>query len=178
MSGPAQHDNVGPDSSARYNLLQIVRVRFRAFEEKFGRLPAPDEPLFFDETESHPVKASIAETRSQLAQAACEARVKLDPVLAFLGLAPNKPKSIPRPVHDRSARKGVRLQPLTSLSNHRDSGASAGWDRFLANQPLRRRHRITRKELQTIARVSFLGEARSEREYLLVLKIIRQRTEG
>lgn len=174
----AQRNSGNPDSSAKYGLLQIIRIRFRYFEEKFGRLPKPDEPLFFDESQSYPLKASIAETRAQLAQAAHQALVNLGPVLGFLGLAEDKAKSVPRPAPGQSARNGGRPVAQSSLSNRGESQAKAGWSRFLANERLHRRHRINRKELQAISNASFLGEARSDRDYLLVLKIIRQRTES
>jgi len=77
-----------PDPDARYALLLIVRVRLRAFEAKFGRLPEPNEPIFFDETQDHPVRASISEARAQLERGAREAGVKVGPVLRFLRLSP------------------------------------------------------------------------------------------
>src|SRR5262249_60183544 len=79
-----------PDHAlAKPALPQIARVRFRAFEAKFGRLPKPDEPIFFDESDNQPVKASMADARSQLERGAKQAGVQVDPVLQFLGFTPN-----------------------------------------------------------------------------------------
>jgi hypothetical protein len=143
-------------------------LRVRAFETKFGRLPKPDEPIFFDESLTHPAKASTNEVRAQLERGAREARVDLDPVLHFLGLS-YRPTSIPRSRADTLARRGGAH---SVQSNRRDSDSSTGGNGFLTNERLHRRHRITREELQTLSAASFLGEA-TERDYLLVLETIR-----
>ena len=165
------------DATARYALLQIVRVRFAAFEAKFGRLPKPDEPIFFDDSFSHPVKAGVRETRAQLEQGARETRVELYPVLRFLGLSYNV-KSIRRPASDAYVRSGGRHAAQLRTSNRRESGVSSGWNRFLANESLHRRHRITREELQALSATAFLGEATTERDFLLILEMIRRRKAG
>ena len=157
------------DAAAKNALLQIVRVRFRAFEAKFGRLPKPDEPIFFDQSSSHPVKASIEETRAQLERGALEARVDLDPVLHFLGLS-YRPTSIQRSADTIARRGGAH----SVRSNRRDSDASTGGNGFLTNERLHRRYQITSDELQTLSGASFLGEA-TEQDYLLVLDTIRRR---
>ena len=159
------------NGTAKYALLQIVRIRFRAFEAKFARSPKPDEPIFFDESLSHPVKASFEETRAQLERGAREARVDLDPVLHFLGLS-YRAKSNRQSTADASARRGGHHSAQTHHSNRRDSEASTGWNRFLANERLHRQHRITREELQTLSAASFQGDA-TERDYLLVLETVR-----
>jgi hypothetical protein len=158
--------------TAKYGLLQIVRVRFRAFEEKFGRLPKPDEPIFFDESLTHPVKASTGEIRAQLERGAREARVDIDPVLQFLRLS-CRVKSI-RSAADANARRGSARSVQPYRSDRRDLDASTGGNGFLTNERLRRRHRITREELQTLSATSFLADA-TERDYLLVLETIRRR---
>ena len=158
------------DAAAKYALLQIVRIRFRAFENKFGRLPKADEPIFFEQSASHPVKASIEETRAQLERSARDARVDLDPVLHFLGLS-YRPTSVRRFTADTIARRGGAH---SVHSNRRGPDASTGGNGFLTNESLHRRHRITREELQTLSAASFLGDA-TERDYLLVLETIRRR---
>jgi len=159
--------------SAKTALIQIVRVRFRAFEAKFGRLPEPNEPLFFDESQNHPVKANISETRAQLAEGARNAGVELDPVLSFLGLAPKLPAKVRRPTRGNSARKPGRYHPQSSGRERTKPATGSSWERFLANDRLHRRHRITPGELQALSRVSFLGETRSNADYLLILRMIR-----
>jgi len=160
------------DSAAKAALLQIVCIRFRAFEAKFGRLPKPDEPIFFDETQSHPVKASISEAGAQLEQGARAARVNVEPVLSFLGLSPRKLRSFRRT--DEGTRRVFAYIARSHQSNRRESGFSAGWNRFLANERLRRRHRITREELRALSSTAFLGEPKTERQFLFILETIRR----
>jgi hypothetical protein len=163
------------DSRGTYALLQIVRVRFRAFELKFGRLPKPDEPIFFDESQSYPVKATISETRAQLKRGARDARVELDPVLHFLGLSSRGVKRVRRaPAHASVRTAGPRCAKACHSDRSR-SEAFTGWNWFLANTRLHRRHGITRQEFQTLSATSFLGEASTERDLLLVLDTIRGR---
>jgi hypothetical protein len=99
-----------PDLQARIALLGIVKVRFLAFESKFGRPPLRDDPLFFDESQQQPIRADIGETRAQLARAARTAGVELDLVLRFLGLSTKKANIAQRSAILPSARQGAGFQ--------------------------------------------------------------------
>jgi hypothetical protein len=98
--------------AAKIALLRILQVRFRAFERKFGRLPKPDEPVFFEESCENPVKADIAKARAQLAEGAREAGVELDPVLRFLGLSAGPAKVVRQ--SSQPARRIQRPHPRRS----------------------------------------------------------------
>lgn len=160
------------ESTPRHALLQIIRVRFRAFEARFGRLPKPDEPIFFDELVGRPLKASLPQAQAQLEQGAREARVDIHPVLRFLGLSPETANSSRRSIARTSARKP---QPHSRLaqSSMRSRETSSGLDRFLADKGLHRRHRITDQELQSLSGVANLGEVASEGVFLKILEILR-----
>ena len=167
-----------PDLQARIALLGIVRVRFFAFESKFGRQPLKDEPLFFDESQSQPIRADIGETRTQLARAARSAGVELDLVLNFLGLSSTKANIAQRSATLPSARQGGRYRAQPIGSDRRKLENRAGWNRFLVNERLHRRHRITPGELKALSGVSLLGHAGSEGDFLMILKLLRERKEG
>jgi hypothetical protein len=66
-------------------LLEIAKIRFRAFRERFGREPEPDEPLLFDPSEDEPIEASWSERMLQVLAAASVTDVDAAPVLQFLG---------------------------------------------------------------------------------------------
>ncbi len=74
------------EAEAKSNLIRITQHRFRLFEEKFLRQPSPHEPIFFDESQDHPVAADNATARRQLTEAARTLGVSVKPVLKFLGL--------------------------------------------------------------------------------------------
>ena len=161
------------DAYVKDGLLAIASHRFRAFEAKFGRSPKPDEPIFFDESKSAPTKASLADTRAQLEEGARAAGVRLDPILRFLRLAPAEATS-----KAGSLRTGCRdrLQPYRAARN--ESRGSYGWRQFLADKRLHRRHGITHTELSALSQVALLGKARSARDYISILEIIRKNNEN
>jgi hypothetical protein len=66
-------------------LLEIARVRFALFRERFGRDPGPDEPLLFDPEKGEPTAATQADGRVQLVSAAMASDVDADAVLDLLG---------------------------------------------------------------------------------------------
>jgi transcriptional regulator with XRE-family HTH domain len=68
------------------SLMEVIRFRFGAFREKFGRTPQPDEPLFFDPQQAFPAKADERQTARQIEAGAVAAGVNADVVLRFLGL--------------------------------------------------------------------------------------------
>jgi len=178
MLGLFNQKQTDKSSYAKQSLLAIIRVRFRAFERKFGRTPKPDEPLFFDELRSQPTKASPDDVRTQLAEGARIARVRLDPILQFLGLDSEKAQHKSRVVKYRLAKRAHHLRAHPSPSIREESGSSLGLKQFLADKELHSRYGITRNELGMLSKVAFLGGAQDERDYLLVLKMIRGRSEA
>ena len=158
---------------AKAALVQIVQHRYTAFVQKFGREPGPHDPLFFDESKVEPTKADLPSTRRQLAEGARAAGVKVAPVLMFLGLPP---------VADDSIRRPPVQPPIPARQSARSGGPSAQrpaseasvWARFLADDRLHARYRITREELQAVSGASLLGSAHSVEDILFILKVIRE----
>lgn len=68
-------------------LLEIARIRYEAFRERFGRDPEPDEPLLFDPSEDAPTAASAADRTLQVVSAAMLCKVDASVVLHYLGLS-------------------------------------------------------------------------------------------
>ena len=66
-------------------LLEIAKVRFALFRERFGREPGPDEPLLFDPEQEVPTAATQAESRVQVVSAAIASEVDANAVLHLLG---------------------------------------------------------------------------------------------
>jgi hypothetical protein len=66
-------------------LLEIAKVRFALFRERFGRDPGPDEPLLFDPDQEEPTAATRADCRVQVVSAAIASEVDASPVLGLLG---------------------------------------------------------------------------------------------
>jgi hypothetical protein len=66
-------------------LLEIAKVRFQLFRERFGRDPGPDEPLLFDPNQCEPTAATQADGRVQVVSAAMASEVDASPVLSLLG---------------------------------------------------------------------------------------------
>lgn len=64
--------------------LEVFRLRFQAFCDRFGREPEPDEPLFFDPELDQPVAPESAVIRSQIVAAATAARVDARLVMEFM----------------------------------------------------------------------------------------------
>lgn len=159
---------------AKFSLIQIARVRFRAFEAKFQRKPEPQDPLFFDESEDWPIKADLRTTRRQMVEAARALGIRLEPVLQFLGLEPRENAKAAR----RSARivdcptsSGSRIQ--MSKSRPVRSTASSSWRQCLTNDLFRSRHRITAGEVEALSKVALMGRVRNEGDLLFILKMIR-----
>jgi hypothetical protein len=70
-------------------LLEIAKVRFALFRERFGRDPAPDEPLLFDPDREEPTAATRADSRVQVVSAAIASDVDATAVLGLLGYKPS-----------------------------------------------------------------------------------------
>ena len=66
-------------------LLEIAKVRFELFRERFGRDPGPDEPLLFDPDKEQPTAATQADRRVQVISAAIASEVDASGVLGLLG---------------------------------------------------------------------------------------------
>jgi hypothetical protein len=66
-------------------LLEIAKVRFAVFRERFGRDPELDEPLLFDPAKDEPTEASQDDCRIQVLSAAMASDVDPGAVLNFLG---------------------------------------------------------------------------------------------
>ncbi len=66
-------------------LLEIAKVRFALFRERFGRDPGLDEPLLFDPDKEEPTAASPADGRVQVVSAAMASEVDAGAVLGLLG---------------------------------------------------------------------------------------------
>ena len=67
-------------------LLEVARVRFALFRERFGRDPGPDEPLLFDPEKGKPTASNSAMSRVQVLSAALASEVDAGVVLRLLGL--------------------------------------------------------------------------------------------
>jgi hypothetical protein len=65
--------------------MEIAKVQFALFRERFGRDPGPDEPLLFDPDQEEPTAATRADSRVQLVSAAIASEVDADAVLGLLG---------------------------------------------------------------------------------------------
>ena len=82
------HDpNCRPDAlCVACALILVARHRFTAFHEKFGRWPEPDDELFFDGSRSEPVRASQAQIKRQILDAARTHDLNAAPILTFFGI--------------------------------------------------------------------------------------------
>jgi hypothetical protein len=69
-------------------ILAIMRIRYAAFCEHFGRDPEPHEPLLFDPREDVPTAASLEDQALQIESAAMLSNVDADFVLNYLALVP------------------------------------------------------------------------------------------
>jgi hypothetical protein len=77
------------DSSSmcfRCSMIAVASHRFAIFQKKFGRLPGPDDELFFDETRTQPIRASDDEIKSQIFAAAEARGLNFFILLSYLGL--------------------------------------------------------------------------------------------
>ena len=156
---------------ARTDLIRIAHFRFKAFTAKFKREPGIHDPIFFDETKDSPFESDPGEYRMQLEEAARAVGVRLEPVLKLLGLTAEskhrRSASVPRPDASRRSRN-EQTRPDSAMP-----GTRSPWTRFLSDERVCRRYKITRNERELLSGASFLGEARQLKDFLLVLKAIR-----
>jgi len=66
-------------------LQRIMQDQLKAFKKKFGRDPSPNDPVFFDPDAKTPQPISEAKLRRMLTEAAEEAGLNPDHVLAAFG---------------------------------------------------------------------------------------------
>jgi hypothetical protein len=71
----------------RCSMIRLTSHRFAMFSKKFGRLPEQNDELFFDEAQSHPVRASQDEIRNQIFAAAEAYGLNGFILLSYLGLS-------------------------------------------------------------------------------------------
>jgi hypothetical protein len=69
-------------------LLEVAKVRFALFRERFGRDPGPDEPLLFDPDQEEPTQATGSDSRVQVLSAAIASEVDPSAILGLLGYKP------------------------------------------------------------------------------------------
>ena len=158
---------------AKCSVLIVIRYRFELFRGKFGRDPKPDEPLFFDPSNSRPVKASRRHAREQIETAANAMGVKAGPVLRLLKLdsATEKTGSI-----RESPSQTLASRPAPKACDERrpPERTASVWERFAGDKRLHRLHNITREELKTLSGLAMMGEVRSSSDVLYILNLIRQ----
>jgi hypothetical protein len=100
--------------------LEVFRMRYRAFCDRFGRDPEPDEPLFFDPMQEAPVAPDSAVIRSQVLAAASAAKVDGRLVLDFM----------------RLSRRNRPLESGTMAASRRSAEEWSGWqDAGLPEEP-------------------------------------------
>jgi hypothetical protein len=104
------------------SLFQVIGLRFRAFQEQFGRDPGPNEPLFFDPEQDHPVQVEVAQAIDQIQAAARTLKIDTGAVLNFLKLSagtrnkqnqsgPDATSLSRRPLPGSSSNKQQRREP-------------------------------------------------------------------
>jgi hypothetical protein len=74
------------DAETAAALLEVLRLRFERFRQRFGRDPEADEPLLFDPDFDRPVVTTDEESRMQVTTAALAAQVDPTAVLRWLRL--------------------------------------------------------------------------------------------
>jgi hypothetical protein len=74
------------DAETASALLEVLRLRFERFRQRFGRDPEADESLLFDPDFDRPVITSDEESRMQATTAALAAEVDPTAVLRWLRL--------------------------------------------------------------------------------------------
>ena len=164
---------------AQCSLIIVIRYRFSAFSAKFGREPMPAEPLFFDPSESAPVKASLSEAREQIEEAAAARGINAGPVIRLLKLDPAIPQQeADRTGHNRGQVIADRGTSKRTGNHHNNRKSISVWERFATNERLQRLHGITRQELKAIFSVTMMGEVRNSGDLLQILGRIREASQS
>ena len=69
------------------SMIRLTSHRFAIFYRKFGRLPGPNDELFFDSSRPEPVRASRSEIKNQIFAAAEAQGLNFFILLSYLGLS-------------------------------------------------------------------------------------------
>lgn len=80
------YEDIDDDAKIAAALIEIAKIRYEAFRERFGRDPEPDEPLLFDPAEDEPTAANSTDRTLQVVSAATICNVDPSAVLNFLGM--------------------------------------------------------------------------------------------
>jgi hypothetical protein len=67
-------------------MIRVTSHRFALFYKKFGRVPGPNDELFFDSSRAEPVRASQSEIKNQIFAAAEAQGLNFFILLSYLGL--------------------------------------------------------------------------------------------
>ena len=67
-------------------MIRLTSHRFAIFYRKFGRVPGPNDELFFDSSQAVPVRASRNEIKHQIFAAAEAQGLNFFILLGYLGL--------------------------------------------------------------------------------------------
>jgi len=154
----------------------VIRNRFQVFQAKFGRQPEANEPLFFEPSNSRPVKASRRQAREQVQAAAHAMGVKAAPVLRLLKLDSATEKA--DPVRESPGQTlARRLRPKARGGRRTPERTASVWERFAGDKRLHRLHNVTREELKTLSGLAMMGEARNSSDFIYILNLIRQASE-
>lgn len=54
-----------------------------------------------------------------------------------------------------------------------DADGASVWESFAKDEKLRKSHKITEQEMETLSRVALMGEVRSSRDFIFILNTIR-----
>jgi hypothetical protein len=68
------------------SMIRLTSHRFAIFYKKFGRVPGPNDELFFDSSQPEPVRASHLEIKHQIFAAAEAQGLNFFILLSYLGL--------------------------------------------------------------------------------------------
>ncbi len=161
---------------AKCSLVMVIRNRFHVFQAKFGRQPRANEPLFFDPSNSRPVKASRSQAREQVQAAAQAMGVKAAPVLRLLKLDSATEKTDLVRESPGQTLPG-RLRPKARGERRMPERTASEWQRFAGDKRLHRLHNVTREELKTLSGLAMMGEVRNSSDFLYILNLIREASE-
>ena len=71
----------------RCSMIRVTSHRFAIFYKQFGRLPGPNDELFFDSSRAEPVRANQSEIKHQIFAAAEAQGLNFFILLSYLGLS-------------------------------------------------------------------------------------------
>jgi len=71
----------------RCAMIRVTSHRFAIFYKKFGRVPGPNDELFFDPSRPEPIRPSRSEIKNQIFAAAQAEGLNFFILLSYLGLS-------------------------------------------------------------------------------------------